>query len=557
MLHRDMFLSSFAQHFSVEVQPAGQAALIQNKDGHDQTLDQERTIRQILFHLHTCDDQVAANIFVDIVGLLALQDKLLVDIACDVCWGSLHTVYTIQSEDEAHTLPYSFLNATNAVFISNKKRTIESTKNIDSSTKALLASVVRASTNSSKDFCKNTMTRNALLILWALMIQPGCSEGRDHAFLSKMLDELENFLNSNSTRAHSGTRPCVKKQSIGKKENNFYISSLPGLSNSTIGFFFEMSVHLAVATLAIAPHAKPEIGDATAPFQHLPVYLQLFGRLLDLFGTYVNEFYRRSGVLIINSCHQILNLCNYHVIKCVDWRNAQPLLSPAERKLGKEDAGSIKHLDDLLKQVARDGVGRIALFCDRVVKGSQMGDTGGEPIDPGLDSKTWLCATYYRKIASLIQSTEKTMLSLRSVASAHNLVPPKAKINWSAATLSARNNGKLNVRGRGFHEISSKTATELYTLQNDPKKKKRRVTLVLMKDDIEESLCLPKKPEERGPLNTLINSDEEILEAESDTHSNGNSSDGFGVAGGWGEEELSANDDASLTLESNRLFDNS
>jgi hypothetical protein len=562
VLHRDICLSSFARHFSVEIEPTGQAALIQNKDGHGQTLVHERTIQQILFHLHSCDDQLASNIFVDIMGLLALQDNVLVDVACDVCWRSLHTVYTMQSEDEAHTLPYSFLIATNAV-ICNKKRTIKSTKNTDPSTKALLASVVRASANSSKDYYESAMARNSLLILWALMIQHRCSEGRDYAFLSKLLDELENLLNSNFNRAHPGTRPSSgKKQSKGKKEINLYISSLPGLSNSTIGFFFEMSVHLTVATLAIAPHAKSEIGDdVTAPFQHLPAYLRLFGRLLDLFGTYVNEFHRRSGVLVINACHQILNLCHYHVIKCVDWRNAQPLLSPAERKLGKEDAGSIKYLDDLLKQVATDGVGRIASFCDRVKTGSQMGDTGGEPIDSGFESETWLYATHYRKIAGLMQSTEKTMLSLRSVASVHNLVPPKSNFKWSATTVSARNNGKSDVRDRGFHEISSKAATELSALQNYPKKKKLRVTPVLMEDDIgeapEKKLCIPKEPDERGALYSLINSDEEMSEAGSDNHSNGNSSDGFGVAGGWGEEELSANDDASLTLETNSLFDNS
>jgi len=544
--HREKCVGQFAQHFAAE------------DNIEDITLDvvlvQHQAVQSLLFHLHSCDDQFTAMIFVDVLGLLALKDGSLVDLACDICWRALHTVFTVQSDDHLNQLPYTFLFATKTLLDDRDKAEVSKVNHL--AKHAIISSVARASTNSSKDYKENSVMGRWLLLLWALMIQPTCTEGRACSFISKLINELDRLLLS--TSESNG-----KEQGKSEKGGKNHVLLIPGLSSSALGFFVDVIANITVATLAIVPPANWNNGDESPePFQHFLSYLRHFGRVLDLFRKYTKAFPRRSVVRILNSCQLILNLCQYHVIRCVEWRNMQPILTPAERRIGKYDPGSIKHLDCLLKQVAANGVGRITSFCDwaRVGWRSSRAVVEGNVSGPD-DINAWLYASHYKKFSALMHSTEKAMISLRSIALAHNLLPPTSEYEFSASSDSMEEmTPKSDDTDDGFHEISWESMCAISTLQKRPKKKKRRVTPVLLEVDVgamrtEFLIARKKTPLQDNTL--IIKSDKEIIEGVVDDDSSGDSLGDFEVSGGWGEIELSGSDDGSLTLENNTLFSSS
>jgi len=135
--HREKCVGLFAQHFAAE------------DNIEDITLDvvlvQHQAVQSLLFHLHSCDDQFTAMIFVDVLGLLALKDGSLVDLACDICWRALHTVFTVQSDDHLNQLPYTFLFATKTLLDDRDKAEVSKVNHL--AKHAIISSVARASTN--------------------------------------------------------------------------------------------------------------------------------------------------------------------------------------------------------------------------------------------------------------------------------------------------------------------------------------------------------------------------------------------------------------------------
>ena len=541
---QNTFLNAFAKHFVTSLDDTAKSAMY---DGSEHRNVQEQTGQKLLFHLHICDDQLTANIFLDMLGVLSLQNSELVEHTTIACWRALHTVYTVQSQDDENHLPHVFLVVTDSLM---RKNAYENTT-AKLPTQALLAFIVRASSNSSKEYLENASTRNTLLILWALLTQPTCFEGGEFELLSKLTDELERFLFPNESRQGKE----VKKAKVTFK------SSLPGLSDSTLGFFFDMFLNLSVATFAITSPVNAENGEGRKePYRKILTCLRLFSRLLDIFSVCSHRLPRRLGALMINSCHQVLNLCHFHIIGCVNWRNKQPLLTTAERKVGTHDAGSIHYIEDLLKEITASGVGRIMLFCEKIRTSSLTGRVATTIDGAHLETEKEIYSARLKRIAALLQSAERAMGRIRAVASAHNLVPPRVEYKQVSTAVSSGQgkSAKVDSNDKGFHEISWETLNDTPAKQAYSMKKKRRVSTLLMEKDVcnaEEKSWQMKTNGVQGAT-LLVESDDELLETGSDHQSRGdNFSDGFGVSGEWFDKKLSENDDDSLELESNSLFD--
>ena len=540
---QNTFLDAFAMHFATSLDDTAKPSMNEGfKDRHVE----EQTAQKLLFHLHNCDDQLTANIFLDMLGQLSLKNSALVERATIACWRALHTVYTVQSQDEDNHLPHVFVVVTDSLM---RKNSYEKTTT-KHPTQVLLALIDRASSNSSKEYDKNASTRNTLLIFWALLTQPTSLGGGEYEFMSKLTDELEILLFPNGSRQ-------AKEM---KKVKSTFKSSLPGLSDFTLGFFFDIFLHLTVALFAITSPAKALKGEGLKePYRKILTGLHLFGRLLDIFKMCSHLLPLRLGALMINSCHQVLNLCHFHILGCVNWRNKQPLLTAAERKVGTHDAGSIHYIDNLLKEITSSGVGKIMSFCETLRTTCLTGSVANSD-GTYLETEKAVYSTQYKRISVLLQSAEKAMGRIRAVASAHSLVPPRVEFMKVSATVSLVQGKSVTVNSndKGFHEISWESLNDTSTNPAFPMRKKRRVRTLLT----EKNICSAHENSWRVDTNgargatSMLESDDELLEAGTDQQFRGdNFVDGFGVSGEWFDKKFSESDDDSLELESTSLFD--
>jgi hypothetical protein len=188
--HLEKFLCMFDTHFTSAVEATANAAALS-----DERESPKRTVPTLLLHLHLFDDKLSACIFADVFGLLALKNVSLINQASDVCWTALHTEYTTQSREQLNDLPYTFLVSINALIYEERRNA--TCERMNACSRALMDSVVRSSVKTSKDYLDNVMTRNFLLLLWALMTHQSCSQGRAFTFLSKLMDELDRCLLTN------------------------------------------------------------------------------------------------------------------------------------------------------------------------------------------------------------------------------------------------------------------------------------------------------------------------------------------------------------------------
>jgi hypothetical protein len=144
-----------------------------------------------------------------------------------------------------------------------------------------------------------------------------------------------------------------------------------------------------------------------------------------------------------------LSICVFHVSGCVQWRNAQPLLTVEEKRAGKHDYGSIRFLEQLLQAFTRCGPGKVMILCQALSSLSALSSL------TDVDSEEERCMPNDKRFTSIILRAQKTMESLRSVASAHNLVPPRLENNSfeKGSKVQPKKRLPLDDADKGYHQL--------------------------------------------------------------------------------------------------------
>ena len=539
----------------------------------------------LLEHLRMCEDEASASELIDLLSILSSNQTTLMNLTLEACWRVLHTVYAKSRRDVVSLYgdrpPHSFLEAITRA--NNKSKSQLAMENKDHLVeRALSATIVRTATSTAKNVQENAMLRRFLLVFWGLMARPSSSTSiHGFEYLSKLVDELERFLAgiSNTTALLS----CEKDDEISgmrktrSKRNRSYMSSIPSLTTASFDVYFELVLHMAFGAFAVSSHARTSKGPSREgaekeknPFHHLHEIVKLFSRLLDVYLLHFGLFPRRMVSTVVGTCKHMLSICVFHVIGCVQWRNAQPLLSVEEKRAGMHDYGSIQFLKQLLQSFATWGTGKVMIVCQAISSLSEPSrETDGESDEEHYVSNN-------KRFTSLMLSAQKTMEFLRSVSLTHNLVPPQIeKMSFEKVLKKQQTKQSLpfDDADKGYHELDCHgTAQEdpACDIEGEKKKKRRRVTPTLVSakaDHFEGKVDEANNTRRKWRLPVI--DDEYEYEwsdngegspvSDDDPSHESSDVDAFGVSGYWGGDDNNDDGDGtgssgSLALEMSDIF---
>lgn len=533
----------------------------------------------LLERLQTCEDEASALELLDILSVLSLDHLGLANRTIEACWRILFTVYAVPSRevegsDGHHSRPCGFSEA--ATRILKRRKSAASKQNKHHLVERTLSeTVLRTTTTSAQKVQKVAVLRSSILTMWGLMTQSSTSvDGFD--YLSKLIGEIERFLDGTD-----GTESCdddnnnidneerqndsSKKRRRRSARRRRYVSPIPSLTVSSLDVFFELTLQVTVAALAVSQHARTSKGatDSTRnkdPFRHLQDFVQLFTRQLEVYDLHFQSFGRRMLSIVFGASNRMLNICLFHVHGCVKWRNAQPLLSVEEKRAGVHDFGSICFIDRLLQSFAVFCAGRVITLCQSIL--SQMLSRADNDEDTGEPKYV----SGEKRVASLMASAQKTLTTLGTIAASHNLVPPTLEATPLRAP-SKKDGTTLDDVDMGYHKLDQNETGYVDTDNGGPREesnKRRRLTPTFLSaqatgDEEEKGDGNAQDMISRRGQRPAVDDEEEFDWNEDDEQSSAgdeSSSNAFGVSGQWGDDEdiSEASSTTSLELEVSDLF---
>ena len=533
------------------------------------------TFNTFLDHLRICEDEATALELLDILSILSSGSFALTERALEACWRALHTVYTISHRavfgSKCNDLPRAFEVSSS---FPGRTQMVQ---------RILTATIVKTVASEIKNSQDSAMLRHGVLLLWGLTAQsPSKTVYLSLDYLSKLTTELVEFLDGidcSSSLLTSGDKPAQEKRERSQrlerrtKRDRPHLSSITGLTLASFDSLFELLLHAAIASFAVSPHARTteQRFDAKAgksPFQHHHDMIQLISRILDVYISYFHLFPRRMLSIVLGACKHLLSTCLFQVEECVQWRNARPILSVEQKRAGVHDFGSIKFLEQLLQTFATWGAGKVMSVCQMIRQlSSPSVESNGDEDEDFLA----ILPQNDKRFTTLMLAAQKTMDTLRDVASVHNLVPPKSDV-VSLEKLSSEQAEKKGVAAddmdKGYHVLDW---NESVLVENEedrakPKKKRRRVIPFLVSNRAqgvgtpESTDDIESRSRKRHPVieEDECKSDDNGESQSARDDASQRSSDAFGVSGKWGDDK---SDDAeeesssgSLELEVTNIF---
>lgn len=520
----------------------------------------------LLCHLRVCEDEATVLELLDILSLISSKDSELRKRAIEACWRVLHTEYSVLNQNVPEPsardeLPHTFQGA---LELGSTSQEIH---------KVVSATIVKTATADARNAQGSDILRHSFLLLWSLAALSQDLSGFDCWY--KITTELVQFLDAlDGSSSNAEENPSEQEndersqrlQRRGKRtRSRAIVSSIPGLTLDTYSSVYEWVLHASVATFAVSPHALTDVTEGQAsPFHHHHEMVRHIGCLLDLFVSKFDLFPRRILSTVLACCKQLLTVCTLQVDGCVQWRNAQPILSVEEKRAGVHDYGSIKFLEQLLQSFATWGAGKVLSFAQRLRRVvspfvESDSDESREPFATVPQND--------KRITSLMLSAQRTMDMFGDVATAHNLVAPQfdsdAVENPSEEQETATEAFAVDHADKGYHEldVNEECHTERHG-EGNPKRKRRRVAPTLISTVTSgakstESANEGDSPKLRKLRRPIIEEDDYDWDEDNDVETE-KTPDGFGVSGKWGDEDEEAEDDesssGSLELEVSDIF---
>lgn len=403
-------------------------------------------------------DAVIALQVLEILSLLAQVDPVtLAPKALDACWRVMHTIYSNNAE-YIETLPpfTAFKQISNGILNSDVG---------DVARKVLRMSIIKYAATRFRRPCKYVAIRESLLLLWSLLVITPTNVRDENAILSGLVDDLQAYV---ETPSGACTAVGKKKKDNNKKASRTnHVSKIQSLDGSSLLIYIELILHMIIAAFAIIEPCRITQCNYVplGPFSHIQHFPLLFKRILLLIDQSVTVLPKRFVSLTYNACHQMLQLSVFKARQCVDWRQSQPLLSPSERKAGKHDNASIVYLEGLLKFFGISCVGVVINFCQEARNRFAKATESGEEPDPFAANDS--------KLVALLMASERTLDTLRTIATHHNIVLPTCELSIAhekdkgALKRVTLNSGKV----KGYHHERS-----TFDEKSVRMKKKRRLS---------------------------------------------------------------------------------
>lgn len=314
-----------------------------------------------------------------------------------------------------------------------------------------------------KTYEQSSVLRHMLLTCWCL------TSWRDNFVqMKKLLKALNELLRTMSEQRD--------KKRI-KSKNQSSIMSIPGLTTSSYPVFFEIFVHILIASITLSVPVQSSFEsniESKSPYKNLQDLARLFSETIDVFVRKCKIFPKRSLKLLLRACMTITKVIEYKVDSSFLWRSKQPILSDDQKSKGFADPGSIAYLQVLMDDMV-SCVASIINFCSLIRKEAQkqiedVSNTHGENnkdkefSSEDIRGEHWAFAANAKTITQLDLRCEKLVENLRATCRNYNLIPPN---------LFSKTKLKENTDRDDMSKISDSSVKKL--LRNKPKK---RIALV-------------------------------------------------------------------------------
>ena len=459
--------------------------------------------------LHRTDNSVVASHILEILSVLATQGNMVhIERLVGLSWASLHTVYAHANGCFYYdSIPLSLHSAL------KRFRFGATSRELHTICQVLEKCVNAVSFCGRSEPCVLAHLRYGVLRHWGLLSATPVLLSSHFDHVSKLIAALNSLLQSVEEKIGSDDE---EKKSVEittcRKSKSTRPPSIIGLEAATFPDYFDLVVNVVIGVAAVLEPGLSD-GRATGPYYYYCDTCSKFRRLIELYSNHFALFPQKSIYCVFNASRDMLSVSLSQLHRCVDWRNAQPLLSVTEREAGVYDAGSIKYLHHLLDAMASHVAGAILSLCDFW----QIQDTHAR----------------LSKSTSLRFETEKAARVMRDVCVSHNLVSP----SFDMQLLEPIEIDDLMTGTKGFHQmdVTSRNQSEKCHVGGIP----MNSTFTPTPDG--QQYRKRKRPEFKGAEEVLICED---IVAKSDDES----SYSFVVAGGdWGD---ASDDDESVVLHS-------
>jgi hypothetical protein len=545
-----------------------------------------------------CEDAGIACLILDLLSVLAdIGGQSLIRHVKETSWKMIYTVYGFNSDVE-YSPSYSFARVVSSC-ISREQGNAGTAASNDHM--AIAGSLMKSESVSLRGHTNHLVLRHHLLSYWSLMVQSGSDCDGTCQELRMLIEELRLVMEciglpTNSSHNARSLRP---KAAVGVSS----VTSIPTLSGQSYPMFFELMLHIVISTFVLSsptartsnqiPSAVDRKSDhlslVQSPYRYIQYLAVTFGRLVELYSNNNKLLPRKTLNTVMNGCTLMVKASESVVQKCVEWRNARPLLTMEEQQMGKLDIGTVRFLQTLIDTVVSECVCKIISMCELMRREAQQrkkskqnvsndDDDYSDEEDLGIQGQGWIFAVNHKKIYTLHFRCKKLFKSLQDVASDHNLVTP------SLRRMSSENHatciydvldsvGRTNIPTNNKHNLDCENETQSGGVQ-----KQRRIQPQL----ISESNAPPTGAETLNPERTVkhldrmdessscrnqkvvqendsmenemsfFDNDIETEDSKSDDDSN---SSAFGVKGDWGKCEFnddevgSVDSDGSLELQ--------
>jgi hypothetical protein len=262
---------------------------------------------RILERLGTTDDALIANQVLEILSILALNEKSrFTERLNQASLFSLHTIYAKVTTGRLEAEPpYAFRLPT------HRFRSQAASKELQLLQRALDATILKTANDAALGNMDFMLFRHGLMRHWGLLTHSTLTLSQLASDLSHFVSELGSFL-ENLESTVDGNCEGEKKDAddLRLKEARPGVSSIPWLTAATFVDFFELLLNMTVGAPAVAPPATKMASDKEecGAYYHLDNMARLFSSLIDIYQKRILVFPRKATSKVSHACRHMLSV---------------------------------------------------------------------------------------------------------------------------------------------------------------------------------------------------------------------------------------------------------
>jgi hypothetical protein len=485
-----------------------------------------------LKHIKDCDDADIACQLVESWSVFALNyEKNALSSMADLTWSAVKAKYSISGATRCFHAPYIFTHTLNRLLPGS----LASKTRKNALEQSVHETVVKLVVSKSRNSDKTSFWVNGILRHWGILVlsmENGDSTIYNH--LAQLFSNLAQFLK----RAHRpiSARLIEHKCDDTSDDDGEYIppadrrevkSALPtfkvgGVDAGTFPVIFDILLQISVATLSILSIDRETLNSDSfrffSPYRRFASFINFFGSMVTLYHANFSIFPPKTLNAVLRASNSMVSASSFQLQRCIEWRNAQPILPAQSTGAGDNDPASAKFLKEFLDAIETHVVGTLQSICGLF---DQLSDsTGDRPIKGTVPS---FAVGYKPGIKSLGIRTEKLKTELLRAASVHSLAAPDS--NQGTRSAPSEDNEHVVQNPFGALEFLQPSSTEAQG--------ERQVVGVHRRESL-------------SPRRVLDTEQCHSSSSDEGSMSLSSSSDSFGAMGDWGASSESEDIEANI-----------